>query len=1073
MNDVSVTEQALLAENEELRSRLDNAEETLRAIRAGEVDALIVDSAAGPQVFILQSADAESNRFRSDILGKVSDAVIAIDESHHVIYLNAAAERQYGVAASEVLGSKLTDVYRYRWLNPEDRDNATTALNETGRWRGRNIHIKRNGEVVHVESTVSRLTGPDGSPSGLLSVIRDITTQSLTEEALRASEAAHRIAVQNLHLSLAASGAVTWEWYPGTETLEWSPQYRELYGFTSDEPGHHKAWSGRVHPDDLPGVLARVQEIVDTPGNDDLRVEFRINHPTRGIRWIGGRGLLLRDSDGNPFCMRGINFDITDRKTAEEALRENQAHLQLTLEAARIGNWDLDLATDRSKRSLLHDQIFGYQKPVTNWGFQKFIQHVHPEDRAGIERQFHAALTALKDWRFECRILWPDASIHWITGHGSIFDTPQNPSKRMLGIVYDITERKQVEEALRHNEALFFTLINQAPGGVYVVDDQFLTMQVNSLARPTFAAAEPVIGRDFAEVMCILWGPVVGKQLADIFRHTLATGERYISPRFTGQRHDLGEEKSYDWETQRITLPNGQSGVVCYFTDVTEQWLLEEALRASEQRAVDIIQSISDGFVTLDQNWRITYLSARGAEMLAPLQTDISSIIGRSHWDQFPDGLGGPIEENYRRAMSDKVPVQFEVFYTPLGTWFEIRAYPSSSGLSVYFLDISERKKSEKSLADQAAALRNADRSKDEFLAMLAHELRNPLAPLRNATEILQTPSASFPQREHAQQLLVRQIDNMSRMIDDLLDVSRITQGKIELRKERVEIGMILSAAAHVAGLSCPANAQELTVSLPDKPVFMEADATRLEQVFGNLLGNASKYSGIGSHISMNAELVSDREIIVRISDDGIGIDPELLPRVFDLFVQSSRTLDRSHGGLGIGLTIVHRLVKLHGGTIEARSEGLGQGTEFIVRLPVLDASAIVPATHSPVSLKGRSFRMLIVDDNQDAAETMAMVQELHGHETRIAHTGAKALAEAAIFLPEVVLLDIGLPGMDGFDVARHLRTMPGLSEAFLVALTGYGTDSDRQRAKAAGFDEHLVKPADLALLRQWLRSRD
>jgi PAS domain S-box-containing protein len=935
MSHIPTNDPSLLAENEDLRVRLQEAEETLRAIRSGEVDALIVEGSSGPQVFILQSSDAESNRFRSDILGKVSDAVIATDEANRLIYINSAAERQYGVTASETLGRHLSDLYESRWVQPEDQDAAASALLETGQWRGRNLHVRHDGSIIHVESSVSALLTRDGAPAGQLAVIRDITA----------------------------------------------------------------------------------------------------------------------------------------RKLAEEALRENQARLQLTLESAHIGDWDLNITTDKARRSILHDRIFGYREPVAQWGFKQFIHHVHRDDREEIERLFREAVEQVNDWQFECRIVWPNGSIHWISAHGSIFRDSWGKADQMLGVVFDITERKQAEEALRENEGLFSTIIDQAPGGVYVVDDRFRMMRVNTLALPTFAAAHPFIGRDFSEIMRILWGPETGRQLSDIFWHTLETGEAYVSPRFTALRHDLDEEKSYDWETRRITLPNGRRGVVCYFSDVTEQRKLEEALRASEQRATDIVQSISDGFITMDLDWRITYLSARGAEMLSPLDKTVTSVLGKNHWEEFPHSLGSPVEENYRRAMREMIPVQFEVFYDPLDAWLDIRAYPSSSGLSVYFLDISERKTAERELAEQAAALVMADRSKDEFLAMLAHELRNPLAPLRNATEILRSPAAGPAERGHAQEMMVRQIENMSRMIDDLLDVSRITEGKIELHKKPVALQTILTEVAQVARRNCETHGQELMVSLPEETLFINGDATRLEQIFGNLLGNACKYSGMGSEISLTAESVAGDEVIVRVSDNGIGIDPELLPRIFDLFVQSSRSLDRSHGGLGIGLTIVNRLVKLHGGSIIAKSDGLGHGTEFIIRLP-LSRLCADPVAPTPAIALGRSLRMLIVDDNKDAAETMAMYQGLHGHVTRVVHTGPEAVSIAGEFLPEVILLDIGLPGMDGYEVARQIRSMPEMRSVFIVALTGYGTDDDRERSKAAGFDEHLAKPADLNLLKGWLQTR-
>jgi PAS domain S-box-containing protein len=400
------------------------------------------------------------------------------------------------------------------------------------------------------------------------------------------------------------------------------------------------------------------------------------------------------------------------------------------------------------------------------------------------------------------------------------------------------------------------------------------------------------------------------------------------------------------------------------------------------------------------------------------------------------------------------------------------------SGAITAFYDISERRLLEDSLAARAADLARADRSKDEFLAMLAHELRNPLAPLRNAAEILRSTGATPEASAQAQAILTRQIENMSRLVDDLLDVARITEGKIDLRKAAVPLEAIVAAAANLARPGIEARRQELAMTLPAEPVFLEADATRLEQVFGNLLTNASKYSNAGAHISITAERApvaagEQAEVAVRVRDDGIGIAPELLPRIFDLFVQATTALDRAYGGLGIGLTLVQRLVKMHGGSVEARSQGLGQGSEFIVRLPVLLGAVAEPppATVSPAREVPR--RILVVDDNEDSARSMCMLQHLRGHETRVAFTGPDALVIATGFAPDVVLLDIGLPGMDGFEVARRLRAMPVLDDTFLVAMTGYGNPDDRALARAAGFDEYLLKPVDLDLLREWMGRRE
>lgn len=678
------TSESLLAENAELRSRLEEAQETLRAIGAGEVDAFVVDSSVGPQVFILQDFDTSSNHFRSDILSKVTDAVVAIDDDRRVIYLNAAAEKQYGTTSSDALGRPISELFNTRWLHPDHETLAMQALQTEGHWLGELVHEKRSGESIHVESSVSRMIGKEGSPSGLLSVIRDVTSRRANEDARRESD----------------------------------ERYRTLF-----------------------------------------------------------------ESIDEGFCVVQMLFDSEDRPF---------------------------------------------------------------------------------DYRF----------------------------------------------------------LEVSP----------------SFAKQT--GLEAVCGRTMLEL-----------------------------------------------------VPNHEP-----------------------------------------------------------------------HWF-----------EMYGKVARDGEAVRFIDRADALDRWYDVYAFrfgePANRQVAVLFNDITHRKRAEEALRLQAEELAHEDRMKDEFLAMLAHELRNPLAPLRNASEILQLADTSPRERAQAQRLIGRQIENMTRLIDDLLDVSRITQGKVELRRQAVMLQPILNSAASLVRDACATRGQQLTVALPSEPVYLHADPTRLEQVFGNLLGNACKYGGEGCNISLSSEVDKDTdEVVIRIADDGIGIDPELLPRIFDLFVQASRTLDRSNGGLGIGLTIVHRLVKMHEGRIEARSEGLGHGAEFIVRLPLYHGPLPDAPLPSSAGAK-RGLRMLIVDDNRDSAESMGMLQELSGHETRVAHNGSDALVIASSFRPQVVLLDIGLPGMDGYEVARRLRAMPALEDTFLIALTGYGTEDDRTRALDSGFNEHLVKPADLNFLRTLLAS--
>ena len=381
-------------------------------------------------------------------------------------------------------------------------------------------------------------------------------------------------------------------------------------------------------------------------------------------------------------------------------------------------------------------------------------------------------------------------------------------------------------------------------------------------------------------------------------------------------------------------------------------------------------------------------------------------------------------------------------------------------GFAKVMRDLTERKNLLEQLQKRAEQLTEANRCKDEFLAMLAHELRNPLAPIRNALHLIRTQSHNANILAQSQAMAERQVSHMTRLIDDLLDVSRISQGKIRLRKEPVDLGRIIASVVEAARPALEAKGHHFSLDLPSHPVRLEADPTRLEQVLNNLLTNAAKYTEPGGRIWLTVEQDGDA---VRLSmrDTGIGLLPEMLPRVFDLFVQGERGLARSQGGLGIGLTLVKRLVELHGGRVEAISEGPGKGSEFVVHLPALPAE--IPESQADDLLgsiaPGRALRVLIVDDNADAVETLAMILRLWQHEVQVAHDGTQALQVAAAFRPDVVLLDIGLPGMSGYEVARHLRKQTGKRDMVLVALTGYGQEEDLRRSREAGFDLHLVKP--------------
>jgi len=381
-------------------------------------------------------------------------------------------------------------------------------------------------------------------------------------------------------------------------------------------------------------------------------------------------------------------------------------------------------------------------------------------------------------------------------------------------------------------------------------------------------------------------------------------------------------------------------------------------------------------------------------------------------------------------------------------------------------LDITERKHAE-------TALLEADRRKDEFLAMLAHELRNPLAPIRHAVEVLKADGVDDASQHWARGVIERQTRHITRLVDDLLDVSRITQGKIALRLERVSVAAVLEGAVEATRPIAETRRQSLAMVAPPAPLHVEGDPTRLVQIVSNLLNNACKFTDEVGRITVTATR-EGAEAVIRVRDDGIGIPPEMLSRVFELFTQADRSLDRSQGGLGIGLTLVRLLVGLHGGTVEAHSDGVGRGSEFVVRLPLaavddLDVGASAPS--EPPRVAGNSpVRVLVVEDNRDSAEMLSILLSLNGYQTQVAYDGPAALETASRFLPQFTLCDIGLPGMSGYELARQLRAQYG-AEARLVALSGYGQEEDRRRSAQAGFDDHLVKPVEPEVLLSVLKA--
>ncbi len=487
----------------------------------------------------------------------------------------------------------------------------------------------------------------------------------------------------------------------------------------------------------------------------------------------------------------------------------------------------------------------------------------------------------------------------------------------------------------------------------------------------------------------------------------------------------------------------------------------QAALRAERDQSQYIFDSMTEGFAVLDRHWTILRMNAEGLRLTHRSPAD---VIGRNHWDVFPHLKDTETEAIYRRVMETGKAEIVELAYAlPDGAraWMEVRTYGSADGgIAFFFRDVTERRLAQEQLT-------TADRRKDEFLAMLAHELRNPLAPIGAAAELLQLAKLDDARVRRTSQIIGRQVDHMTHLINDLLDVSRVTRGLVTLDKAPHDIRHVVAEAVEQVTPLMQARRHQLALHLPPETTMVDGDRKRLVQVIANILNNAAKYTNEGGHVVLRTD-VRGADVQVEVTDDGVGMSPDLVGHAFELFAQAERTPDRSAGGLGLGLALVKSLVELHGGTVTCRSEGAGCGSTFTVRLPRLrmpDGPGDLPCGEPAGGPAARPLRILVVDDNADAAMMLAMVLETSGHRVAVEHSAPQALVRARTERPEVCLLDIGLPGMDGTELARALRAMPETAGALLVAVTGYGQESDRRRTLAAGFDRHFVKPLDVKAL--------
>ena len=840
--------------------------------------------------------------------------------------------------------------------------------------------------------------------------------------------------------------------------------------------------------------------------------EFRARGRTR---WVEGTYTPHFGPQGRVQGVVGLINDITEHKLAEAALRQSERRFRTVATDSTTTIWSAGPDGAIIQESPGWEAFTG-QALADYRGFG-WVATLHPDDKGEVLTAWREALRKKLPVHGQYRLRGRDGEYRHVEVHGSPLTAADGSIEEWVGTITDIHDRVEAEQALhmalkelesqvedltrlrdwsmrltgpmelgdvlREIVEAITALQDTHMGALYVTDSlgEGIALAYSSgldeayeHAVQRLPAGAGASGTAFQQKRRVIIEDTERDPLIQPYRDaTRLGGYRAVHcvPLITRDSKVLGVVATY-FATPFVPSERQMRLVELYVrqaADFMEAARLHDELArglAERERLMTLVERSQDFIGYGSMEGRTLYVNEGGRRLVGLLSAEEMSTTG------ILDFLTPEWQRHFAEVALPQVLAtghwegepQFRHFRTgaAIDMWESIFTVPDPETGSVCFAtiarDITERKRAE-------AALVEADQRKDQFLATLAHELRNPLAPISNALALWPMVQEDRTQMDKLHAMMGRQVHQMTRLIDDLLDVSRITRGKITLRPQRIDVAAVINNAVEAARPFIERQRHQLNVVLPNEPLAMEADVARLLQVFGNILTNAAKYTPPGGIIWMIAEKEAD-EIVVRVRDNGPGIPSNMLPKIFDMFVQVDSSLERSYGGLGIGLTLVKTLVEMHGGKVEAKSEGMGAGSEFIVRLPVAEGgaeAALVDKPHYRLrKVAAARRRVLVVDDVEASASTLSLLLQSIGHDTRLALDGIAAIAVARAYLPEVILLDIAMPGMNGYEVARRLRGEPGLEGVRIIALTGFGQEEDQKRASEAGFDHHLVKPCNV-----------
>ena len=787
-------------------------------------------------------------------------------------------------------------------------------------------------------------------------------------------------------------------------------------------------------------------------------------------------------ADHRPAFLLARSTDITAQVFSERENQETRARLEATLAAAEIGTWIWEVASDRVFADRNLARLFNVSEADAAGGtLEHYTAHIHADDRVRVSEEIGQAVNNGQVYDTEYRLVRPDGPPRWVVARGwGERDPATGAITRFPGVVLDITERRRAQDAAQASEESLRLALASANLGTWEYDPVGGQLQWSDTCRAMFGAS-PGTPFDYEKTFLAALHPADREETARAVQRVLAPGSDGV---FSAEFRTIGlEDHTERWIASLGRAFFDESGRCIRFIgtvlDITTQKRAEEAAEHRSEQLRQLAATSARLNTTFDVSSLLGVITAEARKLIGARHAVTTAVpTGVLHPGAQPLTVASHAEDVSPLQASAQA-VQSSALSVPLigqgGTRLGVIELtkeadgftPDDAALLTQLSQIAGRAIENARLYEE---LRANDKRKDEFLAMLAHELRNPLAAMRNAVA-LGSDTDDTTDVAWAMEVIQRQIRQLSQMIDDLLDVSRITQGMIQLRKETLDVANVFHRVADTVGGLFGERRHQLTVDAPPGTFFLEADTVRLEQMLVNLLTNAAKYTDKGGEIFLRASQDGDH-IVLTVKDNGSGIPPEKLPQMFELFAQGNRTLARTEGGLGIGLTVVRSLAELHGGTVHATSGGPGEGSEFSVRLPAARVAPEKPG-NAPASTseETRKVRVLVVDDNEDSARAVARIIGRQGYDVKVAYDGPSAVEAALEHRPAFVFLDIGLPGMNGYEVAARLRQEESTKAAKLIAVSGYGEESDRRRSREAGFDQHFVKPVDpdtlLALMRE------